>query len=72
MATRPAYVLGSRRNKPGPGELDQPVGQRRLAVINTGNVRKIADILDGTAGGEIAASFGPKPMNSTVLSRDLA
>ena len=30
-----------------PGELDQPVGQRRLAVVDMGDDREVADVFDG-------------------------
>ena len=41
------------------GELDQPVGQRRLAVVDMGDDGEIADILDGDGrhGGEITLAL---------------
>ena len=47
------------------GELDQPVGQRRLAVVDMRDDGEVADIVDGNSrhGGEItleSAAFKPK------------
>ena len=32
------------------GQLDQPVGQRRFAVVDMGDDREIADVCDGDRG----------------------
>ncbi len=37
------------RLKPA-GELDQPVGERRFAVVDMGDNREIADVFDGDRG----------------------
>jgi hypothetical protein len=34
----------------GPGGLDEPVGERRFAMVDMGDDREIADVVDGMRG----------------------
>jgi len=51
------------------GELDQPVGQRRFAMIDMGDNRKVADVLDGNRGHGAQITFAPRSGKRRAASR---
>ena len=57
----------ARRSSP-PVELDQPVGERRFAVVDVGDDREIADVFDGRRGHGGADNIGAGERQAHTLS----